>query len=249
MPYIESTCKAGKTIEIERYYSSRYGRKGQTRSERVKPTEEEQKKINDRLAEKKLRRILNANFEGGDFHLVLTYKKERGSPPREPETMKDDAAKFLRALRKEYKAAGQELKYVHVMEVGTKGARHHHLVINHIDPKVIQKCWPHGRININPLDGTGQYKALAAYLVKYTSQKIHTPEGMQGKRWASSRNLIHPQAIKKIITERAWYKSEAKVPHKYKGRYYVDQDSVEQGVSNPEYSGYGFFRFTLVQLC
>lgn len=249
MSYIESVCVAGKTIEIERYYSSRYGKRNQSRSERVEPTKEEQKRINTKMAEKKLRRLMNANFEGGDYHLVLTYRKARGEPPREKAQMKEDIAKFLRTLRKYYKSEGKELKYIHVMEIGSKGARHHHLVINKIDTSIIQKCWPHGRININPLDDTGQYSKLAAYFIKYSSRTIGTEEELQGKRWASSRNLIHPQPAKKIISERSWYRSEAKVPAKYAGKYYVDQDSVELGINNPEYCGYGYFRFTLVQLC
>ena len=36
MPYLERVTKAGMTIEVERYYSSRYRRKGIERGDRVK---------------------------------------------------------------------------------------------------------------------------------------------------------------------------------------------------------------------
>ncbi len=249
MPYIESICKAGKTIEVERYYTSRYGCRGQIRSQRVKPTPDEQVRINNRIAEKKLRRLINENYGPGDYHLILSYKRARGDPHRSRDEMKDDIAKFLRALRKEYKYRGKELKYIHVAEIGDRGARHHHLVINKFDVEAIQRCWPHGRIHINPLDNSGNYQKLAAYLIKYTSKVIGTEEKIQGKRWNASKNLTHPVPKIKIITERAWYRSEAKVPNKYKGRYYIDQDSVSVGVHSAEYSGYGYFRFTMVRLC
>lgn len=249
MPYVESVTRAGKTIEIERYYTSRYGQRGQTRGERVKPTPEEALRINNRIAEKKLRRLINENYGPRDYHVVLSYAKARGEPHRQKEEMKEDIAKFLRALRKEYRIRGQDLKYIHVPEVGSKGARHHHLVLNKSDPDIVQKCWPHGRIHINPLDNSGNYKDLAAYLIKYSSRKHTEEEKLSGKRWNASRNLRHPIPKIKIIGQRSWYRTEAKVPNRLKGKYYVDKNSVEVGIHNPEYSGYGYFRFTLVQLC
>lgn len=51
MPYVERVTRAGKTIEIERYYTSRYKKKGIERGDKVKPTTEQQKKVNTRQAE------------------------------------------------------------------------------------------------------------------------------------------------------------------------------------------------------
>lgn len=249
MPYVESITKAGRTIEIERYYTSRYGHRGQSRGEKVRPTPEEALRINNRIAEKKLRRLINENYGAGDYHVVLSYAKARGEPHRSKDEMKDDIAKFLRALRKEYRATGKELKYIHVPEVGKKGARHHHLVINKSDPDIVQKCWPHGRIHVNPLDDSGNYKDLAAYLIKYSSRKHTEEEKLSGKRWNASKNLIHPQPKIKIISQRSWYRTEATIPNKYRGKYFIDKDSISIGIHNPEYSGYGYFRFTLIQLC
>ena len=37
MPYVERVTKAGNTIEIERYFTSRYKKKGISRGDKVKP--------------------------------------------------------------------------------------------------------------------------------------------------------------------------------------------------------------------
>ena len=128
MPYVERVTKAGNTIEIERYFTSRYKKKGISRGDKVKPTKEEQEKVNTRQAERKLRILINANYGYGDYHLVLDYIRRKGEPDRTPEQMRQDIDVFLRECRKEYRKAGLEFKYIHVMEIGKKGARHHHLV-------------------------------------------------------------------------------------------------------------------------
>lgn len=76
MPYVERVTRAGKTIEVERYFTSRYKKPGIKRGDKVKPTKEEQKKVNTRAAERKLRLLLNANFGYGDYHLELDYMQE-----------------------------------------------------------------------------------------------------------------------------------------------------------------------------
>ena len=249
MPYVERITKAGKTIEIEKYYTSRYKKPGIKRGDRVKPTEEQQEKINTRQAERKLRVLMNANFGYGDYHVVLDYIRKKGEPERSREEMRRDMDVFFRELRKEFKKQGKELKYIHVMEIGQKGARHHHLVINQIDTKIIQKCWykayeGHNRVKVFPLDDSGNYAKLAAYFIKYTDTHKKNADGaLQGKRWNASKNLIRPEPEYRIITERASFRCDAKP---IKG-YYVDQDSIVRGVHDPEYSGYGYFRYILVK--
>lgn len=168
MPYIIEVVQAGRTVEVMKYYSSRYGKKGIKRGERKALTKEEQIKVNKRAAEKKLRRLINENFQEGDTHLVLDYRKERRPAGRKQ--MREDADDFLREMRKLYKRHGIQFKYIHVMEIGKKGALHHHLVINtpeEISQQAIVRCWKgRGRTHHNPLDDTGQYAKLASYLIK-----------------------------------------------------------------------------------
>lgn len=249
MPYVERITKAGKTIEIERYFTSRYKKKGIKRGDKVKPTQEQQQKINTRQAERKLRILMNANFEYGDYHIVLDYIRRKGQPDRTKEEMRKDIDIFLRELRKEFKKQGRELKYIHVMEIGTKGARHHHLVINQIDTKILQQCWykayeGHNRVKVFPLDDTGDYKDLAAYFIKYTGTHNRGTDGaLQGKRWNCSKNLVRPEPEYRIITDREWFKAEARP---IKG-YYVDKDSIRKGVHSPDYYGYGYFCYRLIE--
>lgn len=236
MPYVRKETIAGKTVEVEKYYTYKYKAKGTKRGEIIKPTSEQQQKINDMLAEKKLRQKMNANFGEGDYHIVPGYRKEE--KPNSKEEMRKDADDFLKKLRKEYKKQGKELKYIHVMEIGSKGAMHHHLVINHIDTRIIQKCWKKGRIKVYPLDETGQYSKLAAYFVKQTSKS----KEIQSKRWSCSKNLIIPEPEVEIITQREWFRKDVKP----KKGYYIDKESIYSGIS--EFTGYGCLRYTMIKI-
>ncbi|MBY7008483.1 hypothetical protein FDC58_09795 [Clostridium botulinum] len=235
MPYIKSTIVAGKTIEVKKYYSSRYKATGIVRSKRIGVTTEEQEEINRKHAEEKLRWRLNANYKEGDYHLVLDYiLKNRPDGRKE---MREDIDEFLKLLRKEFKKLNKELKYIHVMEIGKKGAKHHHLVINNIDTKIIQRCWNKGRIKVFPLDSTGQYGELAAYLIKQTAKS----KELQSKKWNSSRNLIIPEPKKEIINANKYIKN----PKPKKG-YYIDKNSIVSGIS--QYDGYPFLKYTLIKI-
>lgn len=245
--YVESVTVAGATIEIERYYTSRYGRKGQKRRQKQKPTTEQQREINNRRAEKKLRRLINANFSPGDYHLTLSYRKNPGDPERTPEDMKEDIRKFLRGLRKDAKAAGKELKYIHVPEIGERGARHHHLVINKLDSDLITKNWPHGFVGIYPLDTSRNYRKLASYLIKYSNRVVGTEYEISGKRWNASRNLIHPSPQVTVITKREYFKQVPVIPRKYRDRYELDKSTIESGEISDEYGGYQYLRYTLMR--
>lgn len=239
MPYIMSITNAGRTVEISKYYTLRYKSKGATRKGWINPTTEKQEEINTRHAATKLRLRINANFGEGDYHMVTDYT--RYNKPASKEEMRKDADECLKLMRKEYKKLGKELKYIHVMEIGTKGARHHHWVINNIDPKILQKCWKKGRIHLDPLDDSGQYRDLANYLIKQTSKC----KELQSKRWNSSRNLIIPEPTKIVINEREWFRSEAVIPKEYRD-YYIEKNSVQKGISDE--TGLGYFRYTLIKI-
>ena len=251
MPYIKRTTEAGKTIEVEYYYSSVYNRGTAKRSKKTKPTSKQQREINRKQAERRLRLLMNNNFGYGDYHVVLDYVRKKGQPEQTKEEMRKDAQVFLRECRKQYRLQGKELKYIHVMEIGKRGSRHHHLVMNRIDPKILQKAWykaygGHNRVKIFPLDDSGQYADLASYFIKYSDKHLHDEQGqrLQGKRWSASRNLVMPESKREIVTHRKWFRCEAKP----KKGYYIDQERTERGINSPEYYGYGFFRFTMVRL-
>lgn len=229
MAYVEEVCVAGDTVEVLRYHSPYNRPRGAPRNERSKKTTEQQFKCNERQAEKKLRRLLNANFVPGDYHLVLNYSKN--NRPSSKEEMRKNITTFTRKLRGEFRKAGMELKYIHVMEIGTKGAKHHHLVIPKCDTDILRRCWPHARVNVYPLDDTGQYSQLASYLIKYSSAMLRSENRLTGKRWDPSRNLTKPVVKKrKIIANR--FRAE---PRERKG-YYIDKTCTFHYVNDDGYA-------------
>lgn len=194
MPYIYARTKAGRTILIEKYYSSRYHKKGIKRSENHKKTSEEQEKVNLRKDIRRLTLQLNENFQYGDYHLVLSYAPDHR--PATPEEAKRDREKFLRRLRKQYKKNESELKYIIVTEFGKKGALHHHLVINAgVPTRQIQDCWELGRCHFNPMEKSGEYSKLAAYLLK--NRAYWKKHGGKGKQCSCSRNIVFPSDSKR----------------------------------------------------
>lgn len=249
MPYIIEIVKAGATIEVQKYYSSRYGKRGIKRGEKKALTRDEQREVNKRAAEKKLRRIINENFQEGDTHLVLDYRKDKRLDGREG--MRKDADDFLREMRKLYKSTGKVLKYIHVMEIGKKGALHHHLIINTpdgISQRAIAKAWKgRGRTHFNLLDDSGNYSKLASYLIKQSDGMLKSPDALQGKRWNSSKNLRKPKILKKKpIKDKGWYNRIARLPKKLEESYYLDEESVHEGIH--EKTGYTFFSYMFVKI-
>ena len=250
MAYVECRTKAGYTIEVERYYTPRHYPKGERRRKRCKVSSEAQKKINNRQAVRKLRRLINANFRYQDWHIDMGYVRHEGEL-RDKEQMREDMAKFLRKLRKLYKKAGQQLKYIHIMEVGERGSRHHHMILNHakgIDTGMIQQAWNEvyeGRsfIHFSPLDRSGNYGKLASYLVKYTEKTVGTDDALMQKRWSCSRNLVRPVTVKKVISRYDVLREPTAV-----AGYCIDKQSIEHGYYAPEYGGFEFVRYILVRV-
>lgn len=226
MPYIKRTVKAGKTLEIKKYFSARGIIKEKGRGVKEKPTPEDVAKQNEKNAIEKLRWLLNANFEGGDLFLALTYDSKL--PPPEREKAKKDIEVFLRKARGIYKKEGKEFKYIAVTEYEAKRI-HHHIVCNKIDARELWELWEkqcgHGAMRTRYLDGSGQYAELAEYLVKETKRTFRLNNGVGRKRWNASKNLTQPEIKKEVIERNSWRKD----PQPIKG-YWLDKGSIESGV-------------------
>ena len=190
MAYMKRTVVAGRTMEVEKYLL--YPKPHHRRGERINPTSEQMRRVNERNARKKLRRLINANFGEGDLHLVLTY---RGDPPAAEEA-KEHLRRFLRKMRKLYAASGQEFRYIVTTECRAKRI-HHHMIVNKADVGEIRKLWEHGILRLSVLDDSGDYHQLADYLIKETSRTFRETSG---KRWTASRNLVRPK--EKAVTVR-----------------------------------------------
>lgn len=157
------------------------------RRARCKPSSEIQKRLNQRNAEKKLTRLIHANFSEEDIALHLTYRS--GEEPADEEAAQRDLSNFLRRLKRRYAKAGLELRYISTTEYGKKTGRvHHHLIISGgFDRDEAEKLWGKGYANSKRLqfedEGLG---ALAHYMAK--DHRFY-------KRWNQSRNLIMPTPV------------------------------------------------------
>lgn len=237
MPYREKITKAGRTILIERGYTSRYNQKGGTRRKHMQPTKEAQERANIRKSEKDMTILMNANFNSGDMHVVLTYDSKYR--PETLEQVKADRKEFIDRLRKACRKRGIRLIYIVCSEAGKRGALHQHAVIPKMDIGIVNECWTKGWINIYPLSKTGEYSKLANYFVKYRRQwkELKGP----GRAWSVSRGMFRPEPRIRIIKDRNSFYEE---PRPRKG-YYVAKDTVRHGVH--EETGYTFLEYILVE--
>lgn len=237
MPYIEEVCVAGQTVEVSKYYSYRVHTKGEKRISTGDETSEAQKKINQRRAGINLRRLMNNNFKDGDFLIRLDFHEVH---PGTSEEMQTYTSNFIRRLKREYQKTGTDLKYIYVKELGKRGGRHIHLLVNQNSPDLIRKCWSYGGIHIDPLISNGQYRKIAEYFIKYAAKTEETEGRLIGKRWYASRNLVPPKVRKRVITSNT-FRNKVRI---LKG-YYLDTDTERYGVS--ETTGYEYFSYTLIK--
>lgn len=210
MPYIKRTTYAGKTIRVDKYYSSRYGKQIQ-RGPRAESTDEAQQERNRQNAIRRLNALLNCNFEDGDFHVVFTYRQD--DRPKSADEAKKAYGELMKKLKKAYTKAGFEFKYIAVTEYESKSI-HHHLILKKVDTGVILKCWKRGKAHITILDTDGEYYKLAEYLVKETDRTAKKKGGLFKKRWNASKGLKQPIIVREII-EAKNFKKDPKIKKGY----------------------------------
>lgn len=213
---IKETCIAGAVLD--RTIKLTYGCvKGKTRKKKENPTPKQVQDNNDRIAIKKLARVINANFGPGDYHVVLTDAKGMS----EEEALKERKL-FLRRMRREYKKAGSEMKAVWATEMDPRS--HHHLIMSNVDIQLIVRQWPHGRVNVLPLDDARDYTKLAEYLIKQTNEAFRDPSRATRQRYGRTRNLEDPVVVRQEARASDFNTSKIRP---VKG-YHLDSDSVEE---------------------
>lgn len=259
MGYILATTRAGKTKEVEKYYDYRNNRgTGEKRQKGKELSPEAKALLNDKQAVKKLRRLMNANFDNDSWYLTMDCIKEKDQGYATPEEMKDMLTRFQRKCRQFWKKHQSELRYVSVMAIGSRSARHFHLVLSACKGvqykemrEALQKIWDEvymtgnkrrSYIHLENLYGEN-YGDLAAYFVKQSNTTREAYGDKIGKRWNSSRNLIKPFTVRRQITNRRAFLLEIRAP---KG-WHLDPKYTEQGVGSEEYGGYEFVRYILIQ--
>lgn len=230
--YTKVTYDLGEVKEIQKYIPGNYGAPGCARERKRKRTPAEIKAQNERNKRRRVQRLIMANFGEGDLHVTLTYRKEER--PETAEMANALRAKFLSELRKGFKKAGVELKYIGVTETGSRGAVHHHIVINNPDgldvTKLIQKSWKYGQTYYSPLYEDGEYEQLADYLLKGESDK--------GASYTRSRNLKIPEPKRELVLSKRW-KDPPTVPKGWE----IIKETVFNG-TNPV-TGYPYQRYMI----
>lgn len=236
MPYIKKTIQAGKTIEVRKYYSTRFGVTGVKRAPKFRPTPEEQRRVNERQAADTLTWRLNENFGFGDIHLVLSY----AGPAPSREEARHRLEKFIRTARRYFRQQGKEMRYIAVTEYKNRRI-HHHLVMENVPIKDLYTMWPHGRPKVFPLDDSGDYRELAEYLIKETAKTFAEEGSPYKKRWNQSKNLRAPKIKTEVVSASAW----SRQPRAKKG-YYIPPDTIREGVHKE--NGFPYQYYTMIEI-
>ena len=236
------------TIEYEIKYAGNYGLKGEKRGKKTKPTPEQIKRQNQLNKEKKMRRLLKANFEQGDLWLTLKYKK--GAKPC-VSSVEKELKRFISLMRRRYKSHNAEFKFVYRIEIGSQGGVHIHMVVPRIrgaDTEIlIQEAWKVGRVNYQTLDN-GDYKELASYITKPLNEETYkqlsflpSEEVKKFVKYSSSRNLTRPKPIRKEYSRRTVHKMLLYGPEPSKG-YFIVKESVFHGYNS--FTGMSYLHYT-----
>lgn len=235
----EKRIYSGKVLEAEFYPITFDGRR-YSRGRKKKVSKASQKKLNDKNARKKLRRLIETNFEEEkDYYCTFTYTN--AEMPLTYEQCKRDLANFFRRMRRARDRAGlPELKYIYAIEFTvskrTGVARFHvHMVISGGLPrKEVKQLWGKGEIKtVEELQaGERGFESLANYLCKeWNSEQLPSTR----KRYTPSRNLKQPveksrdgvfkerfleKLCKQYVDDKEYWE------HRYKGYSFVSADPV-----------------------
>ena len=227
--FIREICVAGASIDVTLKLSTAPGTG--SRKPRRNPTPAAAQRNNDRIATKKLTRLMNGNFYPGDFHITLTYAGKEPSP----EAAKKNIKNFIRRMAREYEKQGLTFRWIEVTEY--KHTRiHHHMVVSYIDPRIIEKQWKHGHVRSVSLDKSRNYRKLAEYFIKETTKTMREPGNETKRRWRASRNLVRPI----IKRERIAAADMSKAPKPLKG-YEIIEETIHRfehpftGIEHLEY--------------
>lgn len=213
---VHEVCVAGKTIEHCLKLPS--GNHKGKRSGRMNVTSEAVRKNNDRIVERNIRRLINANFCSGDSHITLTY----GNHLPTQQEAKRDLGNFIKRLRRRMAKDGAELKYIAVTEYENHRI-HHHIVVNTGDTAMVNSVWGKGWIHSSVLDDSGEYGQLASYLIKETQKTFRDEYCIRSKRYTHSLNLVKPVVKRDYVEVSRLYDDPEPIPG-----YYIDPNSVRR---------------------
>jgi len=133
-----------------------------------------------RRSVRRLRGLINANFEGGlnELFITLTYAEN----VRDVERVYRDFKRFYMRLKR---ALAVELKYIACIEPQMRGAWHLHVLLKRVDEEVLyirnDECaewWGQGFVRVQRLSGVDNVGAyLSAYLTDLRGEGIEAKGG------------------------------------------------------------------------
>lgn len=218
---IRETCIAGAVIDM--CIKGSFPHKGK-RKKKEKPSSDAVKKNNDNLAVKLLTRLINLNFFPGDYHTTLTYAEIMSV-----EEANRQLDNWIARMRREYRKLGKEFYYVAVTEFKNNRI-HHHVVMNYIDFRIIDRQWKLGYARCTALGRSRNYRKLAEYLIKETQKTFREPGNSTKRRWKPSRNLKRPVVKREWVSISQLFQDVENLKP-LKG-YEIDRDSVRK-YTNP----------------
>lgn len=250
--YVQQTFFFADSIEYEYKFAGKYGAKGEKREKKRKPTPEQIAKQNQWNRATKVRRLIKANFHPGDYWMTLRYKAGHRPPLGQ---VKKDFKNFRDRLKRRYKKAGVEMKYIYRMEIGKNGGIHIHFLINAaegITGNVINALWSSvqnaASIYYTHIYEEGEYEDLAEYITKQPSKEIEGQLNLFGEeerndliRYGRSQNLDIVEPEKKTRSHWTMRKLIDRGPKPTPG-YYIVKDSIRCGIN--QFTGYSYFYYT-----
>lgn len=229
---------AKNMIEVLDYHTSKTYKRNGKRIKKINPTPEVMQKQNEKNAEAMLRMLIDNNFNTNDLYLTLTYEKQPDWTQA-----KKDIQNFIRRLKRRYKHAGKELKYIYVAEGKTR--IHFHMILNNaIDlySDELNELWQYGMHKIVLYQGRAEDAVrLASYFVKEKRACYYEKNETFKRRWMASKNLKKPEIKVETLKASTW-RDTITAP---KG-YYVETDSIVDSVSAEGYP-YRFYRLIRIE--
>lgn len=229
MAYTEVVIRTPWGNEHRCYWAGNYGAKGEKRAKRNKATPEQIKKQNQKNKENRIRRLIQMNFDEGDYWLTLKYPKGTRKPFEE---VLKDFKRFRDIMRKHYAKKDIPFKYIYRVEIGRLGGIHIHLIMSRLGEdgyKKLSGAWTKARKATELEDLLAEYTdgmthieyvhrikdgkmsdghELAEYIAKPQPDtlddgtEIPKEELKQVSKYGCSRNLIQP--VPEVHTYSHW---------------------------------------------
>jgi hypothetical protein len=139
-------------------------------------------------AQKRVRRLINANRGEDTKFLTLTYAENIQDLDR----TNADFNLFIKRLRYHFGKFG----WLVVPEFQKRGAVHYHVVtfgLGYVPNATLRNIWGHGFVRINRCNDVTN---LGAYVCKYMTKQPREVDKLRGRKsWWSSRGLREPEEI------------------------------------------------------